>query len=171
MSSVFCILFSVQVCVCVWAMAQVSQRLCRGTVAGGVAVHPQGGGDGWTRMSGARAFPWGQRRMPPELRFGALINEPASARTSVPGVLPCVHTLAHAHCHCRTHILPHMQRQCALALHTHTHTTYTHLHTKFARTKKDALKGPRPSALALHPPTTPPPLYDATKVHGQYESP
>jgi len=58
--SEFCVLytfFRAGVCVCVWAMAQVSQRLCRGTVAGGVAVHPQGGGDGWTRMSGARAFP------------------------------------------------------------------------------------------------------------------
>lgn len=41
----FCVLytfFRAGVCVCVWAVAQVSQRLCRGTVAGGVAVHPQG---------------------------------------------------------------------------------------------------------------------------------
>jgi len=122
---------------------------------------------------GSAAPPWGHRGMPPELRFGALINEPASARASVPGVLPCVHTLAHPHTRSLKHT--HMQRQCALALHTHIHNATFH-HTKFAHTKKDALKGPRPSALPLHPPTPPPPplslsLYDATKVHGQYESP
>jgi len=107
-------------CACVWAVAQVSQRQSRG-----VRLCIPRGGEGSRGRAGCRgsaAPPWGHRGMPPELRFGALINEPASARASVPGVLPCVHTLAHPHTRSLTHT-----PTCKDNVHLHSTHTYTTL--------------------------------------------
>lgn len=169
----FCILFSVQVCVCVCGQWRKLASACAGGRSPGawlcILRGVETGGPGCRGPELSPEDNGGCRR---SCALGLLLtNQRVRERACLVSCRVSTHshthtaTAAHTYSHtCKDNVHLH-------STHTHTHTTYTPLHTKFARTKKDALKGPRPSALALHPPTTPPPLYDATKVHGQYESP